>query len=472
MKPQDPAMERRPHPYIPNSVPAVKAAMLADVGASGPEDLFREIPEALRFREPLDIPGALDSEADLRLHVERLLARNTSCAEAVSFLGAGCYDHYVPAVCEEVARRSEFLTAYAGEPYEDFGRFQALWEYQSLMAELLDMDVCNVPTYDGHQAACTAIRMAARYTGRTRVLVSGSASPDRLRAIRNYCEPVLEIRVLPLDPETGLLDAAALEAALDPAVAALYLEQPSFLGTLETDPEGIAARVHARGAQVVAGTDPSALGVLAPPSAFGADIACGDIQCLGNPMSFGGGLGGFIATRDEERLVMEYPSRLFGITATGVDGERAFGDVAYERTSFAHREKGKEFVGTASALHGITAAVYLSLMGPEGMRELGIHLLQKARYLARRLSAIPGVKAPAFAAPHFKELAVDFGGTGLTVAAINRRLLEGGVFGGLDLSGIRPEWDRKALWCVTEQIGKDDIDRSCSLLERIVREGR
>jgi glycine dehydrogenase subunit 1 len=463
-----PDQEYRGHPYIPNSVPAVKAEMLQAIGAGSIDELYADIPESLRFRGELAIPAAIEAESQLRKHVERLLARNTSCAQATSFLGAGCYNHYVPAICDEVGRRSEFLTAYAGEPYEDFGRFQALWEYQSLMAELLAMDVCNVPTYDGFQASCTALRMAGRYTGRDRVLVAGTVSPDKLKAIRNYCEPVMAVSVLPTEPRTGLVDLDQLEARLDATVAAVYLENPDYLGVLESRGQRIADLAHGRGALLVAGVDPISLGVLAPPSQYGADLACGEIQALGNHMSFGGGMGGFIASRDEERLVLEYPSRLFGLTTTQEPGEYGFGDVAYDRTSFAHREKGKEFVGTAAALHGLIAGVYLALMGPAGMRELGTHLLQKAQYLAQRLGTLPGVKAPALAAPFFKEFTVDFNGTGRTVADLNQALLGQGIFGGKDLSGEFPGLGQTALYAVTEQVSQEEIDRLITVLTAIL----
>ncbi|MDQ1324622.1 MAG: glycine dehydrogenase subunit 1, partial [Chloroflexota bacterium] len=167
---------RRVHPYIPNAIPDVRAAMLAAIGATSVEELYADIPESLRLRRPLDLPAALGSEAELVRHVEELLGRNTSTRESLSFLGAGCYNHHVPAVCDEINGRGEFLTAYAGDPYEDHGRFQALWEYESMMGELLERDVVNVPTYDGFQAAGTAIRMAARITGRRRALVAASVS--------------------------------------------------------------------------------------------------------------------------------------------------------------------------------------------------------------------------------------------------------------------------------------------------------
>ncbi|WLT31617.1 aminomethyl-transferring glycine dehydrogenase subunit GcvPA [Geothrix sp. PMB-07] len=455
---------RRAHPYIPNSEPGVKAAMLAAVGAASMDELYGDIPEALRFRGALNLPEAIPAEAQLKRTVERLLAKNTSCEEATSFLGAGCYNHYVPAICDEITRRAEFLTAYAGEPYEDFGRFQTLWEYESLMAELLDMDICNVPTFDWFQAAATSLRMAGRYTSRPVALVAGHISPDRLAAIRNYCEPVMRLELLAWDPKTGQLDLADLKAKLGDQVAAVYFENPGYLGCLETQGQAIADLAHGNGSLLVVGTDPNALGLLAPPSHFGADIVCGDIHTLGNHMHFGGGMGGFIATRDEEKLVMEYPSRLFGISTTDVPGEYGFGDVAYDRTSFAHREQGKEFVGTASALHGIAAAVYLSLMGPVGMKELGLHILQKAQYLAQELSKLPGVKAPAFEAPFYKELVVDFTATGRSVADINESLLKANIFGGKDLSAEFPALGQSALWAVTELVSQEEIDLTIATL--------
>jgi len=459
---------RRAHPYIPNSEPGVKAGMLAEIGAASMDELYGDIPESLRFRGSMAIPEAIPSEAQLKRTVERILSRNVSCEEATSFLGAGCYNHYVPAICDEINRRSEFLTAYAGEPYEDFGRFQTLWEYESLMAELLDMDICNVPTYDWFQAASTALRMAGRYTERSVALVAGNLSPDRLAALRNYCEPVMRLELLAWDVKTGLMDLTDLQAKLDARVAAVYFENPGYLGFLETEGQRIADLTHAAGALLVVGVDPNSLGILTPPSGYGADLVCGDIQTLGNHMSFGGGMGGFIASRDEEKLVMEYPSRLFGISTTDVPGEYGFGDVAYDRTSFAHREKGKEFVGTASALHGITAAVYLSLMGPVGMKDLGVHILQKAQYLAQRLATLPGVKAPALDAPFYKEFVVDFTGTGKTVAELNDALLKEHIFGGKDLSGEFPGLGQSALWAVTELVSQEEIDRTIRVLAAIL----
>ena len=206
------------------------------------------------------------------------------------------------------------------------------------------------------------------------------------------------------------------------------------------------------------GADPISLGLLTPPADYGADIVCGDIQPLGMHMQFGGGQAGYIATSDEEAYVMEYPSRLFGIAPTRVEGEYGFGDVTYERTSFAVREEGKEWVGTASALWGITAGVYLALMGPEGMREIGEGIMTRSRYAQMGLEALEGVRAPRFDSAHFKEFVVDFSDTGKSVEEINRGLLQKGIFGGKDLSAEFPELGESALFCVTEVHTKEDID--------------
>jgi glycine dehydrogenase subunit 1 len=323
---------------------------------------------------------------------------------------------------------------------------------------MVDMDVVNVPTYDWCQAASTSLRMAERITQRGQVLVADTVAPDRLSAIRNYCEPVVKITLIKHSPETGLLDLDDLKSKISKNSAGIYFENPSFLGFIESQGKVISDIVHENGALCVVGVDPISLGVLIPPSHYGADIVCGDVQPLGVRMNYGGALGGFIATRDEEKFVMEYPSRLFGITKTSVEKEYGFGDVAYDRTSFSVRERGKEFVGTAAALWGITAGVYLSLMGPKGMKDLGQHILQKSQYAMKRISEIEGVKVPRFASAHFKEFVVDFNDTKKSVSQINRSLLKQGIFGGKDLSLEFPDLGQCALYCVTEIHTKEDID--------------
>jgi glycine dehydrogenase subunit 1 len=457
----------RVYPYIPNSVPEVKQRMLREVGAESIDDLYGDVPEELRLKRRLNLPPPLLSEAALKRHVEGILALNRTPGELLSFLGAGCYQHQVPAVCDEVNSRGEFLTAYAGEPYDDHGRFQALFEYASMMGELLNMDVVNVPTYDGYQAAATAIRMAARITGRHEVLLCRAIGPDKLSKIRDYCLRAVSIRLVDYDPQTGQVDLDALRAAISDQTAAVHFENPSYLGVIECQGEEIARIAHEKGAECVVGVDPLSLGVLTPPADYGADIVCGDIQPLGMHMQFGGGHAGFIATRDEERYVLEYPSRLFGVAPTRVPGEYGFGDVAYERTSFARREEGKEWVGTAAALWGITAGVYLALMGPQGMAEIGEGIMLRARYAMQQLAEIPGVRAPAFRSSYFQEFVVDLTGTGRTVTEVNQGLLAHGILGGKDLSQEFPELGQSALCAVSELHTKADLDRLAEALQEV-----
>ncbi|MEE8391171.1 MAG: aminomethyl-transferring glycine dehydrogenase, partial [Anaerolineae bacterium] len=222
------------YPYIPNSVPAVKKQMLKAVGAESADDLFADVPEKLRLRERLNLPQPFLSEYALKRHVEGILAKNKTAGEYLSFLGAGCYQHHVPAVCDEVNGRGEFLTAYAGEPYDDHGRFQALFEYASMMGELLNMDVVNVPTYDGFQATATSLRMACRLTGRREVLVAQTISADLLSKVRDYCKPAIAVKLLGYDSATGQLDLDALRAAISEQTAAVYFENPAYLGFIET----------------------------------------------------------------------------------------------------------------------------------------------------------------------------------------------------------------------------------------------
>ncbi len=447
------------HPYIPNSVPEIKQQMLEEIGVSDINTLYEDIPKDLLFTGEMNLPEPLISEYALKRHVDQILSKNQTCQENLSFLGGDCWQHYVPAICDEINQRSEFLTAYAGEPYEDHGRFQTLFEYASMMGELLDMDVVNVPTYDWGQAASTSIRMAARITRRTEVLVAESISPDRLLIIRNYCKPIIKIELVKYDKKTGKLDINDLKARISSNTAGIYFENPSYHGCIEDQGKIISDIAHTHGALSLIGVDPISLGILIPPSNYGADIVCGDIQGLGMHMQYGGGLAGFIATRDEERFVMEYPSRLFGITTTAVEGEHGFGDVTYDRTSFHDRIEGKEFIGTAAALWGITAGVYLALVGPQGIQELGKLIMQKSQYAMKKLSEIEGVSIPFYASSHFKEFVVDFSTSSKTVKEVNKALLEEGIFGGKDISKEFPELGNCAVYCITEIHTKEDIDR-------------
>ena len=455
------------HPYIPNSDPAIQAKMLEEIGASCIEDFFKCIPQELRFKEKLDIPAPILSEAGLKRHVEGILSKNQTSNEMLSFLGGGCWNHHVPAICDEINGRSEFLTAYAGDPYEDHGRFQALFEYASMMAILLETDVVNIPTYDGSQAAGTSLRIACRITGRNHVLVSEHTNPDRLKVIKTYLEPQIQVTTVACDPHTGDVDMEDLSKKISETIAAVYIENPSFLGNISVKGQEMADAIHDKKGLFIVFTDPTSLGTLTPPSRYGADLTCGEIQPLGIHMHYGGGRGGFIASADREDYVLEYPSRLFGIAPTS-EKEWGFGDVAWERTSFAKREEAKEFVGTAAALWGITAGVYLASMGPKGMQELSTGLMQRSCYLAQKISALPGVKLPFRNGICFKEFVVNFDGTNKKTAQINKALLDRGIFGGHDLSGDFPQLGQSALYSVTEGHTQADLDQLVSALSQIL----
>jgi glycine dehydrogenase subunit 1 len=311
--------------------------------------------------------------------------------------------------------------------------------------------------------------MAARITGKRKLILPGNINADKLSKIHEYLKPDLQITRLPYRRMDGLMELEALRTKIDGDTAAVYIENPTYLGTIETQVEEITQAAHAAGALCVVSVDPLSLGVLKSPIEYGADIACGDIQTLGMHMNYGGGHGGFIATGDIPEFVMEFPSRLFGVAATTMEGEYGFGDVAYERTSFAMREEGKEWVGTAAALWGITAGVYLALMGPQGMVEIGEGIMRRCRYAMQQIARVKGVRLPFSEAHHFQEFVVNFDQTGKTVKEINHALLEQGIFGGKDLSSEFSESGQSTLFCVTEIHTQADIERLAAVLEEVVR---
>lgn len=448
-------MSRPAHPYIPNSAPAIKAELMAELGIESVDELYASVPERLRVPGLLSLPPALESEWALERHVTGLLARNAPCSELLSFLGAGCWQHYVPAICDDVAERAEFLTAYWGGTYTDRGKYQAFFECASLVGELVELDAVSLPVYDWGSAAAVALRMAGRVTGRRRVIVAQTLSPERRATILTASAPDLDVELL--GGPTGV-GPDALAAALGDDVAAVYVEVPSYLGVVDGRIPDHCRLARQAGALSVVGVDPISLGVVAPPGEYGADIVCGELQPLGVRMDFGGGLAGFLATRDEPDLVGAFPTFLIGAAPTDVPGEIGFGLVDFERTSYIRRDQGNDYGGTTTGLHAITAAAYLSLVGADGLRELGRGIMQRSRYAAAQLGLIDGVRAPAIDAPFFKELVVSFGETGRTVAEVNAHLLERGILGGKDLSSELPELGESALVCVTERHTKADID--------------
>lgn len=459
------------HPFMANSVPAIKQAMLETLGITDIEALFEQIPAAHRLGKSPELMGALRSESALKRHLKDTLALNQNCAEQLSFLGGGCWRHHVPAVCNEIAGRSEFLTSVWGTPSSDQGRCQAWFEFASQLGELVGCEFVGLPVYSWGCAAGHALRMAARLTGRRALLVAEIIDPERLAVIRNYCEPgmpdELDLRFIATDPLTGGLDLADLRKQLDSSVAAVYLEVPNYFGLVDGEADRIGALTHAAGAQFIVGVDPLSLGILAAPTDYGADIVVGTTQPLGIPMLGGGGLGGFIATRDEERYAREYPTLMIGITRTLRSGELGFGLALAEQSSYGAREKGKDWTGNSVYLWAIANAVYMSLMGPQGFVDIGELILAQAQRTAAGLAELPGVSTR-FGKGFFKEFVVDFNATGQTVAQINQSLLERGIFGGHDLSGEFPALGQCALYCVTELHEDADIDRLIITLSEVL----
>jgi glycine dehydrogenase subunit 1 len=460
----------RAHPFMPNSTAAARAELLAELGVADAEALFAQIPEAHRFRGDLAQPPALAEDVLLARHLRTLLATNRPAGDSLSFLGGGIWQHHVPAIVDEIIGRAEFLTPVWGTPSSDFGRNQAWFEFTSQLGALLDFELVGLPVYSWGCAAGHAFRMAVRLTGRQTVLVPAMMCPERRAVIETYCasiDPAMRItlREMPCDG-IGRLDLAALAGMVDMTVAAVYYENPAYLGGLETGAAAVAALAHAAGAETIAGIDPSCLGVIAPPGALGADIAVGTIQPLGVHMAAGGGLGGFIASRDEARYARHYPTLLNSLTTTA-DGKPAFGLMLFHQSSYGSREAGNDWTGNSTYLWAVAAAAYMALLGPHGFGELGQVILARSHAAARALAAIPGVRV---AASHgfFKEIVVHFDAPGMTVAKVNEGLLAHGIFGGVDLSQAFPALGQAALFALTEVHDDDDIARLAAALRAVL----
>jgi len=465
-------MRNKSHPFMANSVRAIQQEMLESIGAKTIAELFEQIPADHRTRAHLDLPPALASEAALKRHMLDTLSQNRHCESELSFLGGGCWRHHVPAICDEIVRRSEFLTSVWGTPSSDQGRYQAWFEFCSQLGELVDCDLVGLPVYTWGCAAGHALRMASRLNGRRKVLVPEVLDPERLLVMRNYCEPSemaqhLSIVPMRVDPATGRIDFADAAAKIDADTAAVYIEMPNYLGIIEDDAARLAELTHVAGAEMIVGVDPISLGLLAPPPSYGADIVVGTTQPLGVHMYGGGGLGGFIATRDEERYAREYPTLLVSMTGTSRAGEIGFGLSLAEQSSYGARENGKDWTGNSVYLWAIANAVYLSLMGPQGFEDVGRLITAQAHYGAQRLATLPGVAVP-LSGSFFKEFVVDFSATGRSVASINQALRERGIFGGHDLSAEFPALGQRALYCITELHERRDIDRLFDTLSEIL----
>jgi len=458
-----------PHPYIPNSTRKIKEEMMREIGIESIEELYADVPRKFRLRRRLNLPDT-KSEHEVRRVVEELLSRNGTSLDMPMFLGAGCWPHYVPAVVETIAQRTEFLTSYTPyQPEISQGLLQALFEYQSMICEITAMDVANSSMYDWASALGEAVRMAARLTHRDVALVPKTIHPERLDTLRTYSEPAgIGIEPIDYDLKTGQLDIEDLKEKLSGKTATVYVENPTYLGFIETQVEEIAEETHNHEALLVVGVDPTSLGVLEPPGEYGADIVVGEGQPLGNQMNYGGPLLGIFSCRDDLRLVRQMPGRVVGMTTTVKDGKRGFCMALQTREQHIRRERATSNICSNETLCSVAAAVYVALLGPKGLRELGETIMSKSHYAMQVLGKIDGVKAPVFKAPHFKEFTVNFDGSGRTVSEVHRGLLERHVHGGKDLSKEFPELGESALYCVTETHSKRDIDNLASALEQIL----
>ena len=465
------ASRQRAHPWMANSAPGVIEGMLAEIGCKSVSEVFEQIPADHFRKTPLEMPPALTSEMELRRDLLGKLKKNADCETNLSFLGAGVWQHHVPGVVDEIVGRTEFTTNVWGSYQSDHGRNQAWFEFQSQLGALLNLDAVQLPVYSWGCASGHAIRMAARLTGRRKVLLPALSDPERLAVIRTYCEPPemashIEIVTVAADPTTGRLDLTDLQAKLGPDVAAVYFENPAYLGTIETGAAEVARLARAAGAETIVGVDPLSLGVMAAPGDWGADIVTGPMQPLGVHMNCGGGVGGFIASRDEERYVREYNGFLVSIAETRTPGEFGFGLASAHQTSYGMREEGKDWTGNSTYLWAIAGAVYMSLLGPEGFRELGHLIVSRARYAAKLLAEVPGVRI-VWPDTTFKEFVVNFDGTGKTVAEINDALRARGIFGGKDISGEGLNLGQSALYCVTEVHSAAELRRLADTLKEI-----
>ncbi|TFG11683.1 aminomethyl-transferring glycine dehydrogenase subunit GcvPA [Candidatus Thorarchaeota archaeon] len=455
------------HPYIPNSTPEIKKKMLQEIGVESVEELFSCVPDNIKLKRPLNIPPPA-SEAEVVNTISGILSKNRYGSDLLSFLGAGCWPHYIPSVCNEINSRSEFVTAYTGDVYTDLGRYQVLFEFQSMIGELVGLDGVGFPLYDWSTACGDAARMATAITGRKKILVPASMSPEKRAVMQAHVEGLATVEKIPFFAEDGQVVLEEIEEKVSDETAAVYIENPTYLGYLESHAPEIGEIAHGHDALFLVGVEPLSLGLLEAPGKYGADIVCGEGQPLGIPTSFGGALMGFLAFKDEEEYVAASGNRMITLTDTAREGEFGFAYIMPERTIFCARDKANTSTGTATVLWAITAAVYLSLLGPQGIQELAEVIMQKSHYAMKKLGEIGGVNTPAFDAVHFKEFTVDFNECSKSVDDINKELLRHDIQGGKNLKYMFPELDETALYCVTEIHSQQDIDRLVATLEEVL----
>ena len=433
--------------------------MLAAIGVSSVEEIFdRQIPAPVRLDRALELPDGLP-EQDVFEHLRTLAARNTSAEDELSFLGAGMYDHYVPALIDMLTERSEFLTPYTPyQPEISQGTLQVMFEYQTAIAELTGLAVSNASVYEGPSAVAAAAYLAKLHNGRQRFVVSAGLHPHSIQTLRTnahgYGAEVIEV---PL--RDGVTDADAWSAAIDRDTSAAIFAQPNFYGAVEDAAALSAAAKVAADPVVVTQVDPITLGVLAPPGDCGVDVAVGEGQPLGNRLDFGGPSFGLFAAREE--YLRRMPGRIAGETLD-VDGRRGFVLTLQTREQHIRREKATSNICTAQALNALAGVVYLSWLGRRGIVELGELLLARTHYAREQLASLPGVEK-LHEQPVIREFALRLDAD---VAAVRRRCAEQGVNPGVDVHALSGrEEDRGVLLvAITERRTRADIDRLAEVL--------
>jgi glycine dehydrogenase subunit 1 len=446
--------------YVPNT-PEDQQAMLATLGLSTLEDLLAPVPENVRLRRPLDLPPAL-SEPDLKRLLYNMAAKNKNLDSALSFLGAGTYDHAIPSVVPHLQRRSEFVTSYTPyQPEVSQGMLQAIYEFQTMVCQITGLDIANASLYDGATAMVEAVLLAVGPGGRGEVVISMGVDPQYRRVLHTYAHARgFSVREVPTrDGVTSLED---LDAAVSATTAAVVIQQPNFFGCIE-DMRAIEPIAHkGKAVFVTTITEPASLGVLAPPGEYGADIAVGELMSFGNPMSYGGPALGFMSARSKYMRLL--PGRLVGQTVEE-SGQKQTGYVLTLQTREQHirRERATSNICTNQSLLAVGATIYLAALGKQGFRELGALCLQKAHYAFRQVTALPGYKA-AFSSPFFDEFVIT---APVPAQRLVQHFEQAGIIGGYPLREGYPDMPNDILFCVTETRTREDIDYLVGVLKEV-----
>jgi glycine dehydrogenase subunit 1 len=431
-------------------------AMLEAIGVGSLEDLFdRQIPAAVRLGRALDLPPGMP-EQDVYAHLRELAARNVSAEDELCFLGAGMYDHYVPAVVDMLMERSEFLTPYTPyQPEVSQGGLQVMFEYQTAISELTALPVSNASVYEGPSAVAAAAYLAKIANGKGRVVISRAVHPHSRETLRTTAAG-FGAEVVEVDMRDGVTDLGAWTAAIDQETSAVVFQSPNYLGAVE-DAGALAAAAKDSPAVVIGSYDPIPLGILKPPGECGVDVAVGEGQTLGNRLDFGGPSFGFFAAT--EAYLRRMPGRIAGETQD-VDGRRGFVLTLQTREQHIRREKATSNICTAQALNALAGVVYLSWLGRRGLVELGELILQRTHYAREALTALDGVEA-LHGQPVVREFAVTLDAP---VEAVLERCAAQGVAAGVPLGPDYPEHEDGLLVAITERRSRAEIDRLAEVL--------